>query len=217
MSIVAYTGSPAIFGVVHDWWKPERDLDAFSFVGALPLSELEQSYVEAIAGSAPGAKFSGLHAIDHAAEGEWRWANDRDALMIEIDAEDAKAQAKRAAKEERYRNRLSKLTWEQLQLEVPFERWSPSPPFPPPDFTAAARKTIKSAYKALSALGPKPPKVDVPAILNKTVIWFNEADEKAGGVIETDEREDICAALEEMAYVARQKALIDEIDEWRTW
>lgn len=213
----AYAGSPAIFGVVHEWWKPERDLDAFSFVGTLPVSELEQSHVEAIAGSVPGVKFSGLHAVNHAAEGEWRWANDRDALMIEIEAEDAKTQAQRATKDERYRNRLSKLTWEQLHLEVPFERWSTSPPFPPPEFTAAARTTIKSACKALEALGPKPPREDVRIILKMTVLWFNEADEKAGGVIETEEREDIWAVLEEMAHVARQKALIDEIDQWRTW
>ena len=47
--------------------------------------------------------------------------------------------------------------------------------------------------------------------------WFNRADEQAGGVIETEEREDICAVLEEMAYVARQKSLVDEIGEWRAW
>ncbi len=36
-------------------------------------------------------------------------------------------------------------------------------------------------------------------------------------VIETEEREDICAILEEMAHVARQKVLVDEIDECREW
>jgi hypothetical protein len=47
--------------------------------------------------------------------------------------------------------------------------------------------------------------------------WFNKADEAAGGVIETEEREDICAALEELAFVAGQKILVDEIDTWREW
>jgi hypothetical protein len=36
-------------------------------------------------------------------------------------------------------------------------------------------------------------------------------------VTETEEREDICQVLEEMAHVARQKALVEEIDAWRTW
>jgi hypothetical protein len=37
------------------------------------------------------------------------------------------------------------------------------------------------------------------------------------GVIETEEREDIRAALEELAYVARQQGLGEEVDEWRDW
>ena len=76
---------------------------------------------------------------------------------------------------------------------------------------------IRSACDALEKLGPKPRRADVRAILRKTVIWFNEADAAAGGVIETEEREDICAVLEEMAHVARQKVLVEEIDEWREW
>lgn len=44
-----------------------------------------------------------------------------------------------------------------------------------------------------------------------------EADEKAGGAIETEEREDICAVLEEMAFVARQAVLMEEVDMWRRW
>lgn len=213
----AHTGRPAVFGVNREWWKPESDLDEFRFVGAQAVSRVEQSFVDAIAGYAPGSRFSTLHAANHAAEGEWRWANDREAFIIEVEQKSAKNEAERAAKEERYRNRLSKLTWDQLQSETPFERWSPSPPFPPENFTKAARATIRSACDALKELGPKPRRADVRAVLKKTVIWFNEADEKAGGVIETEEREDICAVLEEMAYVARQKVLVDEIDEWREW
>jgi hypothetical protein len=57
----------------------------------------------------------------------------------------------------------------------------------------------------------------VRAILRKCVEWFNEADKIAGGVIETEEREDICAILEEMAFVARQKSLVEEVDSWRDW
>ena len=112
---------------------------------------------------------------------------------------------------------MSKLTWEQLQLETPFERWTPSPPFPLEEFTVAARAMIRTACDALKELGPKPRRANVRAILKKAVVWFNEADERARGVIETEEREDICAVLEEMAHVARQKVLVDEIDEWRNW
>jgi hypothetical protein len=213
----AHTGQPAVFGVNREWWRPESDLDRFSFVGTLPVSRAEQPFVDAIGSYAPGSRFSTLRAANHAAEGEWRWANDRDAFVIEVEKKNAKNAAERKAQEERYRTRLSKLTWEQLQSETPFERWTPSPPFPPEEFTNAARATIRSAYDALKELGPKPRRADVRAILKKTAIWFNKADEKAGGVIETEEREDVFAVLEEMAHVARQKALVDEIDEWREW
>ncbi|MDC7810905.1 hypothetical protein [Sphingomonas koreensis] len=213
----AHTGRPAVFGVNRDWWKPESDLDEFRFVGTQSVSRAEQSFVNAIAGFAPGSRISSLFAANHAAEGEWRWSNDQDAFIIEIQQRDAKNEAERAAKEERNRTRLNKLTWEQLQSETPFEKWSPSPPFPPEEFTDAARATIRDACAALKELGPKPRRADVRAILKKTVIWFNEADEKANGVIETEEREDICAVLEEMAHLARQKVLVDEIDEWREW
>ncbi len=125
--------------------------------------------------------------------------------------------ARRAAQEERHKNRLRGLTWEQLLRETPFERWSPSPPFPPEEFTREARNVVHDTCRALRALGSKPRKPDVRRLLREFVEWFNKADEQTGGVIEAEEREDICAVFEEMAYVARQKSLVDEIDDWRTW
>jgi hypothetical protein len=63
----------------------------------------------------------------------------------------------------------------------------------------------------------KAAKQDVRRLLKACVEWFNTANDRAGGVIATEEREDICAALEEMAYVARQPTLMSEVDRWRAW
>ena len=213
----AHTGRPAVFGVQREWWKPETDLTDFKYVGTQRISPTEQSFVDAIARHAVGSRFASIHHVNYSAEGEWRWAHERDSFVEEIALRDAKNAAERAATEERYKKRLSKLTWEQLLSETQFERWAPSPPYPPQEFTDAARDVIREACIALQGFGPKPRKAEVRAILKETVLWFNQADEKAGGVIETEEREDICAVLEEMAYVARQKSLVDEIDEWRDW
>lgn len=210
-------GRPASFGVQHAWWKLENDLDEVSYLGVLAVSARERSLANAIANFAPGSSFSTLHSANYTAEGEWRWANDRSAFVEEIELRNARNEADRAAKEKRYRERLSKLTWDQLLSETPFARWSPSPPYPSAEFTEAARNVILKACEELKELGPKPAKKLVRAILKKTVIWFNEEDERSGGVIETEEREDIFAVLEEMAHVARQKSLVDEIDEWREW
>jgi hypothetical protein len=213
----AHTGTAAIYGVNRAWWKPENELDEFKFVGMQPVSPTERSFADAIARGAVGSRFSTVGAANYAAEGEWRWSYDREAFISESEQQKSKVEAQRAAKEERYKTRLSKLTWDQLVSETPFARWSPSPPFPPEEFTNAARAVIRRSCISLKELGPKPRRADVRAILKKTVLWFNDADEKAGGVIETEEREDICAMLEEMAHVARQRALAGEMDEWRSW
>jgi hypothetical protein len=211
----AHTGRMAAFGVNADWWTPS-DLDSVSLLGSGSLSPEEKAIGAKIIGFGIGCSYSALRFANYEAEGEWRWEHDRDAFIVESEKSKAKAAAERAAKEERYRTRLKNLTWERLLAETPFERWV-SPPFPPAEFTEAARETIHNAYRELRELGPKPPKAKVRSILRRCVEWFNEADKAAGEVIETEEREDICAVLEEMAFVAKQKSLVDEIDNWREW
>lgn len=212
----ACTGRPAVFGVQAAWWVPANLLD-LRLVGSVRVDGEEAKLADVITNHRVGARHATLHAASYCAEGEWRWAHDREAVAEENEKRDAHNAAVRAAQDDRYRNRLSKLTWDQLLLETPFERWSPSPPFPPVEFTKAARKAIHDACQSLKAMGPKRRKAEVRAVLKACVIWFNDADEKAGGVIETEEREDICAVLEEMAFVARQKSLVDEIEQWRSW
>jgi len=212
----AHTGRTAAFGVQTAWWKP-GDLKAIVLIGRVQLTAEESGLGGDIISFAVGTSHATLNAVNSTAEGEWRWANDREALIAEHEKTRARDAAIRAAEEERYRTRLSKLTWDQLLSETPFERWSPSPPFPPANFTQSARQTIHAACRDLSALGPKPKKAQVRAVLKGCVEWFNKADAEAGSVIETEEREDIFAALEEMAFVARQKALVEEIDAWRDW
>ncbi|QUD88912.1 hypothetical protein [Phenylobacterium montanum] len=212
----AFTGRLAVFGIIADGWSPSG-LDQLTLLGAIKVSSEHKSLAEQILGRAVGSRTAGMWAANHAAEGEWRWTHDREAFSEEIERQQAKAAEQRAAQEKRYRERLSKLTWDQLLAETPFQRWTPSPPFPPAEFTAEAREVIHATCKKLEALGAKPKKADVRAALKSCVEWFNAADESAGGVIETEEREDIFAVLEEMAHVARQKNLVEEIDAWRDW
>lgn len=49
------------------------------------------------------------------------------------------------------------------------------------------------------------------------MLWFNDADDRAGGVIETEESEDIYLVLEEITHIARQPTLMDEVASWREW
>lgn len=134
----AHTGRPAVFGVNREFWRPE-DLAEVRFVGVQPVEREEADHAEAIARLAPGSRFGALTHANYGAEGEWRWSHERESLLAEAALEEAKNVAARAAREERYRNRLSKLTWEQLLSETPFAHWTPSPPFPPEAFARGVR------------------------------------------------------------------------------
>jgi len=208
-SIRVAGGRPVVFRTSNKLWKPATDLDECRFIGSETLSLKDERILDRT-GRIPFLTYSSLSFAGQSAEGEWRWANEREAFTKDLEEHRIEKDAA-AAKLERYQHRLKELSWRQLQSETPFLRW------PASEFTAAARITIRKGCEALEALGPKPRRADVRAILKDVVLWFNEADEKAGGVILTEEREDIWARLEEMAYVARRKDLVSEVDIWRSW
>ncbi len=204
----SWRGGPACRLVSIEW---QNDLTDFRYVGSVDLSQAD---IALMSECRAGGPWSG--ASDHA-EGEWRWRNDRAAYVDEIERYRRARDERIAAEHERYRTRLRSLTWEKLLAEQAFSRWDAHPPFPPPEFTAAARDRIRSAVLELQALGQKPKKSDVRAVLKACVEWFNARDTEFGEVIETEEREDIYKVLEELAFVARQRSLVEEIERWRNW
>jgi hypothetical protein len=212
----AHTGAAAIWGINAERWDVS-ELDSMTLLGTLPLSAGEMQTASDVVNMRPGSSFASMSRANYAVEGEWRWTNDREAFAAEHEQVLSRNAAKRAAEQERLENRLRGLTWEQLLGEVPLQRWNRSPPFPSEAFTREAREVVHKTCRSLQSLGPKPRKPEVRRLLRECVEWFNRADEQGGGVIETEEREDICAVLEEMAFVARQRSLVDEIDDWRSW
>lgn len=204
----AHTGSLAVHAVFLETWSKHSRMQDLVFLGRVRPTGSDKALARA------NRSYARLDIVAIDAEGEWRWAYDRHAFVAERDQDEARRAADDARQVERHRNRLSKLTWAQLAQETPFERWTRYPPAP---FVQEARATIRQACRDLEALGPKPQKASVRRILKACVEWFNLADEKAGGVIETEEREDIMAMLEELAYTARQKTLVEEMDGWREW
>ena len=59
--------------------------------------------------------------------------------------------------------------------------------------------------RALKARGPKPKRAEVRTIPKSFVEWCNAKAAEFGDVIETEEREDICAALEVLAMSSGQE------------
>lgn len=204
----ASNGRIATHSSPEDW---DNDLLEFELIATLPLSADDREL------TARNNSYGTWSTASKDAEGEWRWEHDREAVVSEVQRAAKKRDAKLAAERQRYGTRLKGLTWEKLLTEIVFERWNKHPPFPPPEFVSSARARIRMAIAELQALGARPKKPAVRAILKECVLWFNEQDNAFGGVIETEEREDIYLVLEELMFVARHRSLTDEIDAWRQW
>ena len=203
-----FKGGIALCSTPVDW---SNDLRDFHHVATVPVTAAE------LALAATNRRYSSWPAASADAEGEWRWRHDRQAVEAEVQRVKAEQDAKLAADRRAYERRLKGLTWDALLAEIPFERWNRHPPFPPPEFVGAARSRIREAVLDLCATGARPTKMAVRAVLRECVGWFNEQDQAFGGVIETEEREDICRVLLELVVVAGHRALAEEIDDWRDW
>jgi hypothetical protein len=203
-----FEGRTALHCSPQDW---ENDLLEFRHIATVPLTAEELKLGEM------NNAYGTWDVASKDAEGEWRWVHDREAVESEVQKANAERDAKIAADRLRAENHLNGLNWDILLEDIPFARWNKHPPFPPPEFVRNARERVRAAILELQALGPKPKKAPVQAILKTCVQWFNEQDKAYGYVIETEEREDICLALSELAAVAGHRSLTDKIDDWREW
>lgn len=193
-------------------------LAEFAAIGLVLLTVEQTRLAEKYMGEdRTGRTYGFVDGASSDVEGEWRWAHDREALEHEYELREQRRERERAAAEERYETRLKGLTWERLLSESPFARWDPSPPFPPAEFRDAAAARVHEACRELQALGAKPRKAAARKALKELMLWLNDADDRAGGVIETEEREDIHLVLEEIAHVARHPSLMEEVGLWRDW
>lgn len=140
--------------------------------------------------------------------------HDKERLFVEVDREELEQQTQEKAAKEREENRLSTLTWEQVEKEVYFKRWSESPPFPSKPFTKEIRRLVSRSIKDLQTLGIKPSRPKVRKVLKLLVSDITKLNEKYDWVIETEEREDIYEVFYDLTHLTKQKVLIDEIGDW---
>jgi len=187
-------------------WEP--DLLEFSLLGTLQVTEIEKEIGE------KNRSFSTWGFASADAEGEWRWAHDKELLLREHALLEEDNERRVQAEKERFEKRLSKLNWEILLEEDLFERWTESPPFPPQAFKDALLKRFKLSILELQSFGEKCPRVKVRKILKSLVNDITVLDEKFDFVIETEEREDIYNAFDDLTFLSKQRVLIDEIPDW---
>jgi hypothetical protein len=145
---------------------------------------------------------------------QWRWDHDREALLREEQAaiEEKKVDEARLAEQER--KRLDQLTLPSLLKKRRFARWKG---YSPDKGIAGCRTALREAIEALIAMGPKPKKPSVAAVIRRCVEKLNALDEKHDGFIETGEREDLCREINEIVHAAGLRGCDGMADEWREW
>lgn len=200
--------APALLSTPPDW---DIGLLDFTLLGNVEVAPTELALIPRFS---PYGPWSGANSD---AEGESRWRHDREAYEREIAFDMAARDAKRQAERERYEIRLKHLTWDTLLAGTMFARWSTSPPFPPLPFVDAVRGRFRDAILEMSGKGPRPNRREARRVLRALVDQINALDEAYGHVVETEEREDLCEAFAELAFVAGHQALMEEVHKWRSW
>jgi hypothetical protein len=203
-----FKDTPALHSTSSNW---DIDLLDFAVLGNVGVAPTDLALIPRF------PSFGTWRTACSDAEGEWRWRHDQDAFKREVQLDRESREAKQRGERERYDERLKHLTWEALMAETLFTRWSPSPPFPPDSFTEVLRRKFRNAMLELQGMGLKPSKKAARQVLHTLVNQINRLDAAHGQVIETEEREDVCAALGDLALLARHPALMEDVASWRTW
>lgn len=151
-----------------------------------------------------------LDQEDRAVHDPVNWRN-------EIEAARAQSQQRLAAEKERWANRVKGISIAKLQSEPLFATWDDRAEILPPDIVTMVRLQAAALLQSLVVHGPKVPRRAAKKELSDFVVWLNTLDEDRGGLFETEEREDLMGFLEEVCWAAKQKSLVDDLDDLRTW
>lgn len=150
-------------------------------------------------------------------EERWRWRHEPQQMRSEQQLEHERRHRASAEREHRLQTRLRTLTFEQLLREPLLQDWEPSPPFPAASFRDAIVEHIRGTERELAELGSKPRRPLVRAALAALAARIHATEAAVGEwFIETEEREDLSAVFEDLAYAAKQPALVEEIVDWLT-
>ena len=144
---------------------------------------------------------------------QWRWNNDREALLAE---DEVKRQKERAADLEKQRQRqtyLMKVTLSELKDRKRFERWERGLP---QKLIDVCRHIFDETIDSLMEFEGKVPKKKMVAALRECVTRLNDLDAEHD-FIETVEREDLCQEIDEIVHACRFPKEQGIADRWRDW
>jgi len=197
----------------HNWWNspvamwvsapPPKEFRLIGRIAVTPEDTKAQS------NSYTGWESFALHVLS-----QWRWDNEREAVVAEDKIKQAAQLAKRQEEMQKRTDYLSKISFSDLLAKDLFSTWDE---YPPEKAKEGCQEIIRTFIRTLAAAKEPIEKRFVSSELKKCVECLNQFDAQNNNFIETIEREDICEALEDVVNAAKFPKLIEKVENWRDW
>ena len=144
---------------------------------------------------------------------QWRWDNDREALLADDEVKRQKERATVLEKQRQRQNFLASVTLSQLRDKERFATWGGSVS---DELIDVCRHIFAETIDSLLEFEGKPPKKSMVAAMKECVTRLNELDTEQH-FIETIEREDLCQEIDEIVHACRFPKEEGIADRWRDW
>lgn len=145
---------------------------------------------------------------------QWRWDNEREAVLMEDEKKKLVETANRNAVVQKRVEYLSKVTFSSLLGKNLLSSWED---YPPKVANEGCQKILQSFIRVLDEAEKPLDQNFVASELKKCVEELNQFDDRNKNFIETVEREDLCEVLEDIVNAAKFPNLVEKIEDWRDW
>jgi len=197
----------------HSWenqpqiiWVRDAPPPGFSLIGSLEPTSAEdrlQSYM-----------FGAWQALAIQVLDQWRWDNDREAVLQADERHEQEGREQRESEARRRRECLDRVSLEELGRKERFRHWEG---YVPDAALEATREVFRDTVVSIIGLGASPPEELVLEKLEACIEALNALDVELEGFILTMEREDICEEFEEIVHASGLGHYQDLADRWRDW
>jgi hypothetical protein len=158
--------------------------------------------------------YGGWESLPAQAHMQWRWDNEREAVLQEDARQRELERRKREESTKRYQEYLDGLTLERLKKKRRFSEWKG---FVSDKIIAACRRIFRETIDSVVELGANPKKRAILAILQRCVERLNELDEQYDYFIMSIERDDLCEEFYEIVHASGLRGYENLADQWREW
>jgi hypothetical protein len=145
---------------------------------------------------------------------QWRWENDRKAVLAEYAEKNALESAKRKEAIQKRAKYLAEISFSELLEKDLFPTWDD---YPPEAIKKGCEQIIQLFIRTLDTAKRPLTRNFVTKELKKCIEELNQFDSKNNNFIETVERDDLCEVLEEIVNAAKFPDLIEKVEDWKDW